>query len=360
MITLFRRGKVYWIRYRAGGVQHRESLRTENRKLAEELRRHREAALLLAEHQVTLGLPSFATAAAPAAPAAAPRPREAAVRAEYAEWSKAYKRPKTILNDTMRLRVFFQHAAVAHVDDVTTAHVERFIAKQAGEGKTPATILRHREILHAFFKWAERCGFVEKNPVAGTRRPRLPARDPRFLSIEQIDEVLKVVEGQRVAPVVATAICAGLRREELCWLTWSDLELDAEPAMLRVRAKVVDGESWETKTKRDRKVPISSRLLPVLRAHRAAHRRKDCPWVFESPEGLRWDPDNLGRELRAVLNSKGLRWNFLDMRHTFGSQLARRNVSLVKIAKLMGNSPQVAQMHYVNLVAEDLAVDVDF
>jgi len=55
-----------------------------------------------------------------------------------------------------------------------------------------------------------------------------------------------------------------------------------------------------------------------------------------------------------------LRWNFLEMRHTFGSQLAQKGVSLAKIAALMGNSPDVARRHYINLSPEEMAVDVEF
>ena len=55
-----------------------------------------------------------------------------------------------------------------------------------------------------------------------------------------------------------------------------------------------------------------------------------------------------------------LPWNFLDLRHTFGSQLARKGVSLLKISKLMGNSPEIARRHYVHLLPEDLREEGEF
>ena len=55
-----------------------------------------------------------------------------------------------------------------------------------------------------------------------------------------------------------------------------------------------------------------------------------------------------------------LPWNLMELRHTFGSQLARKGVSLLKIAKLMGNSPEIAARHYINLVPEEMAEDVAF
>lgn len=358
MVTLFRRGKCWWIQFRNEGRRVRESLKPENRKVAEELRLRREVEL--GQQRLGLvGVPAVAGAAVAVEPAK-PVVDVAAARAEYEEWSTAHKRPKTILNDKARLESFFATVPGKALGEITTADVERLLTSAALKGRQPATLLRHREILHGFWRWAERQGHVDKNIVSAIPRPRLPERDPRFLSLDQVAELLKAVEGNLIAPVIATAVFAGLRREELCWLTWDDLELDRVPGILRVRAKTVKSESWQPKTQRDRKVPVSGRLLGILEAHRDAKKRAKSTWLFESPDGCRWDPENLGRSVREVLRPAKPLWNFLDLRHTFGSQLARKGVSLLKIAKLMGNSPAIASLHYINLVPEDMATEVEF
>lgn len=355
---------MWWLQYRHEGRQVRVSLRTTNRKVAEQERLTREFALarerlpsgpVRPDPVVSLAWPMAAVEAVD---------RSAAdlttIRADYAAWSAAHKRPKTILNDSGRLSAFFATVPGKALPAVTTADVERFLTREALKGRQPATLLRHREILHAFWRWAVRQGHVATNVVASIPRPRLPERDPRFLSLDQIEELLRAVAGDHIEGLVAAAVFAGLRREELCWLTWDDVELDLEPGILRVRAKTVAGESWQPKTKRDRKVPISGRLRAALVAHRSIQKRGAVPWVFPSPEGRRWDPDNLSRHLREVLTRSGLPWNLLELRHTFGSQLARKGVSLLKIAKLMGNSPAIASRHYINLVPEEMAGDVEF
>ena len=358
VVTLFRTGKVWWLRYRVDGRKVRETLKTENRKLAEELRARRQHELLSAR----LAPAGVAIERAPVVVVAPPPPVVAVAQAreEYAAWSTVHKRPKTILNDNGRLDEFFASVPGKALDAITTADVERMLTQLARRGCAPATILRQREILHAFWRWCGRQGHVPRNIVEGVPRPRLPERDPRFLSLAQIDELLRAVEGDAIAPLVATAVFAGLRREELCWLTWEDLTLGETPALLRVRAKTVDGASWQPKTKRNRVVPLGSRLREGIDRHAASARPARVTWVFPSPEGHRWDPDNLGRRLRALMERASLPWNFLDLRHTFGSQLARKGVSLLKIAKLMGNSPAIASRHYIHLVAEEMAVDVEF
>lgn len=111
-----RRGRVWWIQFREGGRRVRESLKTENRKLAEELRLRREVAVARRRHGIEVGAAGAALVPTSPAPGAAGRsdaatappggeasPGLADIRAEYSRWSVAHKRPKTILNDTARL-----------------------------------------------------------------------------------------------------------------------------------------------------------------------------------------------------------------------------------------------------------------
>ncbi|MGE3175256.1 MAG: tyrosine-type recombinase/integrase [Planctomycetota bacterium] len=97
-----------------------------------------------------------------------------------------------------------------------------------------------------------------------------------------------------------------------------------------------------------------------MQEYRRTGRVAGVPWLFPSPEGKRWDPDNLSRHFRGVMQRARLSWNLLELRHTFGSQLASKGVSLLKIARLMGNSPAIASKHYINLVPEEMASDVEF
>ena len=358
------------MQYREDGRRVRESLQTENRKVADELRLRR--VVELGQKRLGLAVPAVAVAAsapavvappvAVALPVSGSRPAEnpETIRAEYVAWSNAHKRPKTVFNDQRRLDAFFASVPGMALRGVRTADVERHLVAESKRGMSPTTILRNREILHGFWRWAVRQGHADKNVVSDIPRPRLPERDPVFLNLEQVEELLRAVAGTEVEAPIATAVFAGLRREELCWLTRADLERDGEPWVLRVRAKTIDGESWQPKTKRDRKIPVSPRLREVLVRHLEAIGKAGALWLFPSPNGCRLDPDNLSRAFRAVTKAKNLAWNLLELRHTFGSQLARKGVSLLKIARLMGNSPFIASKHYINLVPEEMADEVAF
>ena len=339
-VQIYKRGQVWWARYTWRGKRHRHSLDTTNKKVAEDIRAELEWKLRrgqLTTENVRVPIADY--------------------RAEYRDYSQGFKKPKTHMNDMARLAGFLDFVDAEFLDEIKTPDVMRYFAKKSLEdSNSPTTILRIRETLHAFFAHATKMGYQEHNPVSATPRPRIPERDPRFLSQDQIQELLEAVQGDLIAPLIGTMIYAGLRREEACWLTWADVDLKSKTPVLRIRKKTVEDQSWEPKTKRNRSIPISPKLHAIL----SGIKKSRTPWVFPSPEGCRWDPDNLSRRLRKLLKKPGLPWNFLDMRHTFGSQLARKSVSLVKIAQLMGNSPEIARKHYIHLIPEEMSEDVEF
>jgi integrase len=202
----------------------------------------------------------------------------------------------------------------------------------------------------------------DKNPAAAVERYREAAPVIQFLTLEQIDQQLNaLIDKPQLQAMVATLIYAGLRREELVWLTQEDIDWNAKGnGLIRIRAKEIGGESWQPKTKVNRVVPISSSLRPYLDRQRLKSGKG--PWFFPSPDGKRWEPDNFSADLRAANKKKGLSegWSNLTFRHTFGSQLAIRGESLYKIATLMGNSPAICQRHYAALIPEALADCVEF
>ncbi len=255
------------------------------------------------------------------------------------------------------------HVKVERLEEVTPAIINRFISDRIREDAwSPKTANDFREVLHRLFAFAiKQYGYCSRdrrypNPVAAVERQREPAPQIQFLTLGQIEEQLRILENYPVIrALVATYIYAGLRREEALWLTREDIDL--ERRMFRVQAKTIGGQTWQPKTRRNRAIPISARLLGILHEYRPP---QECPWFFPSPKGKRWHPDNFSQDLRAINKANGLDWGCLDFRHTFGSQLAQKGESLFKIAALMGNSPAICQRHYAALIPETMHDTVEF
>ena len=275
---------------------------------------------------------------------------------------KAKKRPPKLGQDRRRRAPVIEAASF---EQVTTAQVSAFIAGQvASRGLAPKTANRYREILTRLFNWATKERGVKlpggKNPAAQVERYREKAPVISFLSLKQIDEQLDALaDDLRLQVMVAFLIYAGLRREELLWLTHDDLDLTlGRHGVIRVRAKVVGGESWQPKTGKNRAVPVSSSLRLYIDKWRL--KGVNGIWLFPNGEGGRFDPDNFSRDLRNANERRSLRWTNLHFRHSFGSHLAMKGESLYKISALMGNSPEICRRHYAALQPELLCESVEF
>lgn len=381
MASLITRGKIYYIQWRVGKKIKRKSLKTTSHQVAKEKLLQFESARVRGE-----GSPL---------PTQTPLPE---ILNRYVEHVRAVKTPKSAQTDVYYLRQMFGPVcpalqitsrrpslkamkrppkpgqdrrfkiATIEVDcleQITTADVSNFItAHVRSRGLKPKTANRYREIINRLFNWAmEEQGIRVPgniNPASKVAKYKENAPEIRFLSLAEIDQQLRVLRDNRLLwTMVAMYIYSGLRREEALWLTMDDVELATGPnGVIRVRAKTVNGQYWQPKTKKNRAVPISPTLRRYLEDYTPAP--TSDRWFFPSPHGKHYDPDNFSRDLRNANRKAGLSWTCLDFRHTFGSQLAMRGVSLYKISTLMGNSPEICRRHYAALMPEALVDSVEF
>ncbi|MGP1310733.1 MAG: tyrosine-type recombinase/integrase [Phycisphaerales bacterium] len=379
MAGLIKRGDTYYIVLSKRGKQTRRSLRTKSYQIAQHRKR-----------EIELDLARGVTDPTPT------RTPVGEVIARFIEHMKAHRPERSWKRDLSYLRELFGECCEALVitegrarkcrdlrrpddrrrkyrtldgyfEQITTAQVADTIEDRVrGRGLAPKTANRYREVATKVFNWAIDTGTVrmpmDKNPASKVKRYREDAPEIRYLTLAQVDEQLLALRHLPWLQVmVATLIYAGLRREELLWLQVGDVIAPTPTApngLLRVHAKTVQGTSWQPKTKTNRAVPIGAELREYLSSW--APPPSDCDWLFPSPRGTRWDTDNFSQTIAKVNRASGLPWTCLDFRHTFGSILAQRGVSLLKLAILLGNSPEICRRHYATIPDEHLAGDVTF
>jgi len=389
MASLKKRGRVWWIRYRAGKKLVEKSLKT---------RKKFEAQYALKE---VGGREVRGELALPSRSPVGEFLEKYASRLRLRSTNKAWK------IDSGRLKIFFERARVRTLEQVTPDLISRILEEGLEGGWSPKTFNNYREIVHRLFSYAIReRGFVSPmlgrtNPASFVRRVALPPPKIRHLRLNEIEELLEHLGGTpRMQTAVATLIYTGLRRAELLWLTVDDIDLSTR--LVTIRGKTVGTESWHPKTRKNRGVPVSDSLLPYLErqltmncdmnsgmnadmndamigdmtsdmtgdmtsdmtgdmtSNMTSDMKTDSPWLFPSATGSRWDLDNFSRALRQAQEPCPVRWSCLDFRHTFASHLAKKGVSIFKIAKLLGNTAPICERHYAHLSPAGLAEEVEF
>jgi len=147
---------------------------------------------------------------------------------------------------------------------ITSETIDQFKGKRAAEryrGRTiaPRTINRDLGNIRTALRRAKRWGLIEDVPEF--EMCRLEDKRPPYVPVETFRAIFAACPDAFWRGAVAVAYLAGLRRNEILSLRWSDLDLDSDHQTITIRAEVA-------KARRDDIVPLVAELAALLRGLR--------------------------------------------------------------------------------------------
>ena len=213
---------------------------------------------------------------------------------------------------------------------------------------SPRTIEMTISTLGQVFAYAEAQELVKTNPVAAWRRTRgrrrnsgtRPVGRENVLDSEELSQLLETT--RKNAPewysFIGFLADTGVRLGEASALLWIDVDLIAQTA--RIHRSFSDGKTLSaTKTGRERRIELSSRVTEVLRESRPDIVGSES-LVFPNRTGGFIDPHNFrARAFRRIVSSAlGPDRNFSPhgLRHTFASLHLARGTNLKWIQAMGG------------------------
>ncbi len=129
-----------------------------------------------------------------------------------------------------RYRQLVKHQIAPHLGNVAMqslrpGQVEAWHKALLDSGLAPRTVGHSHRVLHKGFERAVKYGVVARNIVHVVKSPKVEETEIEILVPEQIAEVRAKLTGHPILPVFEVAIGSGMRRGEICALTWGDVEL---------------------------------------------------------------------------------------------------------------------------------------
>jgi integrase/recombinase XerD len=346
MSSLYRRGDVWYLKYRKDGKWVYKSLKTSDREQAEKDQADMEIGLGLQQHNMEMGV-SWKT-----------------IADNYRRWGKTHLAPATLYLRLLAVKNFTEATGLEYVNDVTPQHIEEFKAwrrrrkekpqKEGEEPKilepnTPRTVNESLQGLKSVVGRAIKQGWYSgKNPFAGVDPVPEPKRRPRWLTQTQIETVLAKAKAHSrdLYLVFALGIYAGLRKGEIGEARWEWIDWDAG---------LIHVEWSETKDREPRTVPFSEKLQAILTPYKAAKGFVVAPAAVRGRGRYRYD---FKKAFRTVVKNAGVPWATPHtLRHTFASQLASAGVSLYKIQQWLGHSDANTTQVYAHLQPRDRDID---
>lgn len=248
------------------------------------------------------------------------------------------------------------------VKDVKPEHCQRVLTHMAGlshsmQSKTVAT-------LKQIFTCAEENGLIFKSPCAKLKASGERSKEKVPLTPEQCKQLEEAARGTRAYVFIMLGLYAGLRREEICGLRWSDVDLKSDPPHLTVNhatrfegAKSVFPSPLKTPAAH-RTIPLPPRLAAALSEERknsrsvfivpAANGSNASPQTVKNLMGLIkrrriCDPvvsESQGGKRRGPKVEQTLDFDITPhlLRHTYITRLCQSGMDIKKIQYLAGHS----------------------
>jgi integrase len=241
----------------------------------------------------------------------------------------------------------------AFVEAITRADIDDYKAARSGESSeqhpnrriTPRTINYEIAVLRTLFYFLIReRNLPMGNPCANfkpLKDPRVKAkRRPPTYRQEELERIFAQCDEMERA-IFATLLLTGLREEELCYLTWADVDLrDPENATLRVTGEGKEG--FSPKDYEERIIPIQPELTELL-----AGLPRRSALVFPTKTGNR--QTHLLRRLKGIAAAAGVEGATLHkFRHTYATRLLERGGDIVTVQRLMGHSDLDTTRQYLD------------
>ncbi len=261
------------------------------------------------------------------------------------------------------LKAACRHLGKVDIAEVTPQMIDQMtIAMRNGDtisGKPASGTYAHTIVKQVglVYKQAIREGRLLTNPCENATVPHKDTAPRNAMSATRLNAFvsqLKPEDEHHLAWRLAATM--GLRRGEICGLSWGDVDLSERVVNVR-HSLDCTGNLKETKTRAGRRaLPLGDDNAAALATHCQAQLDRGLPAAPSSPvivtnDGTRVVPDLLGRwwnRDRAGLGAEG--YTLHELRHSYLTQLARAGVHPKVMQELAGHAnPQITMDIYTHV-----------
>jgi len=235
---------------------------------------------------------------------------------------------------------FCKITGIAEINQVTDEKVRGLFYYGRTERKWSVnTFLVYHVSLLVFFRWCVKQGYMERNPITNVEVPKREKKLPTKLRKQDALRLLEVVYNYpyeykflryRNHAMFATFLFAGLRKQELLNLKYTDVDIENLTIFVK-----------QGKGNKDRIVPISYTLAQSLKKYIDERKRlnKTTPEFFSSLRGnVGYTNNGLKLLVQQVRTSSGIYFSVHKLRHTFATLMLEGGCDIFSLSKMMGHS----------------------
>lgn len=260
-------------------------------------------------------------------------------------------------NDVAQLIAFLTAQGLSGPAEVTLAHLQAFLAHLDEQGLTGVTRRRKVASLRAFFGFLHAAGYLSHNPTGGLTPPQVERKEPRFLSTQEYQALLRACSHQpRDAALIELLLQTGMRLSEVARLTLDDIELPGritqDPA--NTGSVVVHG-----KGRKQRTLPLNYKACRALKAWLNVRPQSESRALFLTKFRQPMSTRAIQRVVEKYLKEAGIaNASVHTLRHSFATHHVARGTSLKTVQEALGHADLKTTSIYVSTAKEAMKRDL--
>ena len=247
------------------------------------------------------------------------------------------------------------------VDALTRPDLEGFVRDLMGVGRSPRSVARAIACYRGFYRFLVIDGRLKANPADELRPPRAWKSLPRFLSVEDVDQLIAqpdvtTARGLRDRALIELLYATGMRVSELIGLRPADVNLDASYL------------TCTGKGDKQRIVPIGDEAAKWVRDYLSTARgallgQRSSPRLFVNARGGGPGLTRVGfwKILKRYARQTGLTTSISPhvLRHSFATHLLDRGADLRAIQMMLGHADLSTTQIYTHVLEQRMRTVYD-
>ncbi len=211
----------------------------------------------------------------------------------------------------------------------------------------------------AIFNLALKWKWINNNPAKEVSLLKVAQKEILSFSNNELDIIFNNGKIHNIKNIIEFALFTGCRLNEILNVQFKDINLIE--GIITINNK----PDFKTKNGRVRKLPISQKLNNLLQS---ILNNEGNIFNLYNPEqylftknGLKYNKDYVTKSFKKILRKSKLpeKFHFHCLRHTFITNLIKKNVNINYVKELAGHADISTTMNYIHIVTDDLRAAVN-
>ncbi len=272
---------------------------------------------------------------------------------EYLSFVERNRAPKTYEGVKLVCKYLLSYfSPLRKIETIILKDAECFL--DSLKKSAPKGVYNYQRVLKAMWNKGIQWNYLRENPFAKIKLQKRQNQKPVYVTEDLMLVILPNIEAKVVRDFVVMAFYTGCRLGELVNLTWEDVNI--KEGLL-----TIGNTSFQTKSRKQRIVPIHSKVQQVLIKRFPKVIRKEKHYVFCKSNGCGFTGDYFSRRFKRACRKAGVDEgiHFHCLRHGAATRMIVNGAPVPSVQRILGHANIQTTMLYTHPDIDDLRAAVN-